>query len=165
MVLKSKTSYYEPRCEKNLSSGFPHWFDTNRAPQPQNMTRGLKFRIYEVEKLYYLCSKYKDANQICSSFLHMRKAGFLMMWFLHKQSDCLNKSLHLHTCDTTRQIVKLPIFRPLSRCHDIEAKNLTRKKSLMRFFPDQTFYNFSQKDRLLDVYGTRRCPQLKIQKD
>ena len=31
------------------------------------------------------------------------------------------------TCDTTRQIVKLPIFRPLSRRHDIEAKNPTRK--------------------------------------
>ena len=35
----------------------------------------------------------------------------------------------VHTCDTTRQIVKLPIFRPLSRGYDIEAKNPTRKKS------------------------------------
>ena len=38
-------------------------------------------------------------------------------------------SLYQHTCDTTRQIVKLPIFRPLSRLYDIEAKNPTRKKS------------------------------------
>ena len=34
-----------------------------------------------------------------------------------------------HTCDMTRQIVKLPICRPLSRRYDIEAKNPTRKKS------------------------------------
>ena len=39
-----------------------------------------------------------------------------------------------HTCNTTRQIVKLPTFRPLSRCHDIEAKNPTRKNPNAFFF-------------------------------
>ena len=38
--------------------------DTNRAVQPQKMARGLKFRIQEVEGLYYLCSKNKDADQL-----------------------------------------------------------------------------------------------------
>ena len=36
---------YEPRSEKNRSSGFPTRFDTNRAVQSQKMPRGLKFRI------------------------------------------------------------------------------------------------------------------------
>ena len=35
----------EPRCEKNRSSGFLTWSDTNRAVQSQKMARGLKFCI------------------------------------------------------------------------------------------------------------------------
>ena len=38
--------------------------DTNRAAQPQNMARGLKFRIKEVEGLYYPCSENKVADQL-----------------------------------------------------------------------------------------------------
>ena len=38
--------------------------DTNRAAQPQNMARGLKFRIKKVEGLYYLCSENKGADQL-----------------------------------------------------------------------------------------------------
>ena len=56
--------------------------------------------------------------------------------------------MFMHTCDMTRQIVKLPIFMPLSRGHDIEAKKPDKKKILMCFFPDQPFYIFSQKDCL-----------------
>ena len=33
--------------------------DTNRAVQPHKMVRGLKFRVYEVDGLYYLCSENK----------------------------------------------------------------------------------------------------------
>ena len=32
--------------------------------QPHKMVRGLKFRIYEVEGLYYLCSENKGADQL-----------------------------------------------------------------------------------------------------
>ena len=39
-------------------------FDTNQAVQPQKMARGLKFRIYEKEGLYYLCSENKGADQL-----------------------------------------------------------------------------------------------------
>ena len=46
-----------------------------------------------------------------------------------KSSAFFYMSCVMHTCDTTRQIVKLPIFRPRFRRQDIEAKNLTRKKS------------------------------------
>ena len=46
--------------------GFPTRSDTNRAVQPQKMARGLKFWIYEEEGLYYLCSKNKGADQLCS---------------------------------------------------------------------------------------------------
>ena len=37
---------------------------TNRTVQPLKMSRGLKFRIYEVEELYYLCSENKGADQL-----------------------------------------------------------------------------------------------------
>ena len=52
------------------------------------MERGSKFRIFEVEGLYYLYGKNKDADQLRSYpaersrsaplFSHMQKAGFLM---------------------------------------------------------------------------------------
>ena len=50
-------------CE-NRSSGFPTGSDTNWAVQLQKVARGLKFRIYEVEGLYYLCSENKGADQL-----------------------------------------------------------------------------------------------------
>ena len=45
---------------------FPTWSDTNQAVQPQKVARGLKFLIYEVEGLYYLCSENKGADQLRS---------------------------------------------------------------------------------------------------
>ena len=38
--------------------------DSNQTVQPQKMSRGLKFRIKEVEGLYYLCSENKGADQL-----------------------------------------------------------------------------------------------------
>ena len=52
---------YEPPCE---SSGFPTRSDKNWAVQPQEMARGWKFRIKEVERLYYPCSENKGADQL-----------------------------------------------------------------------------------------------------
>ena len=49
---------------KHRSSGFPTRSDTNYAVQPHKMARGLKFRIKEVEGLYYLCSENKGADQL-----------------------------------------------------------------------------------------------------
>ena len=43
---------------------FPTWFNTNKAVQLQKMARGLKFRIQEVEELYYLCSENKGVDQL-----------------------------------------------------------------------------------------------------
>ena len=59
---------------KNRSSGFLTWSDTNKAAQPQKISRGLKFRIYEVERLYYPCSENKGADQLfsyCAADLHL----------------------------------------------------------------------------------------------
>ena len=46
------------------------WFstrsNTNRAVQPQKITRSLKFWIKKVEELYYPCSENKGADQLCS---------------------------------------------------------------------------------------------------
>ena len=46
---------------------FPTTSHTNRAVQPHKMARGLKFRIKEVEGLYYLCSANKGADQLRGS--------------------------------------------------------------------------------------------------
>ena len=48
---------------ENRSSGFPTCSETNQAEQLQKMARGLKFQIYKVEGLYYLCSENKGADQ------------------------------------------------------------------------------------------------------
>ena len=69
-----------------MSLGFLTRSDTNRAVQPQRMARGLKFQIYVVDGLYFLCSENKGADQLCGYaqdnlaplFLHMQKVGFLM---------------------------------------------------------------------------------------
>ena len=50
---------------------FPTWSDSNQAVQPKKMARGLKFRIWKVEGLCYLCSENKGADQLCN-------VGFLM---------------------------------------------------------------------------------------
>ena len=70
---------------ENLSLGFPIRSNTNRAVQPQNTTRGLKFWLKEEEGVYYLCSKHKGADQpadtvqlIFAFVLHMQKSSFLM---------------------------------------------------------------------------------------
>ena len=44
------------------------WKLINRAAQTQKMVRGLKFFILKEEGLYYLCSKNKGADQLCSYF-------------------------------------------------------------------------------------------------
>ena len=49
-----------------LSSGFQTRSDTNHAVQPHKIVTGLKFLIWEVEGLYFLCYKNKGADQLCS---------------------------------------------------------------------------------------------------
>ena len=70
---------------RKRSSGFSTRSDTNRAGKSQKMARGSKFRILEVEGLYYPCSENKGADQLCGyrttdlrlCFWHMQKSGFL----------------------------------------------------------------------------------------
>ena len=71
---------------RNRSSVFPTRSHTNRAVQSLNMARGLKFRIQEVEGLYYPCSENKGADQLRGYreadlhllFSHIQTSGFLM---------------------------------------------------------------------------------------
>ena len=51
---------------ENRFSGFSNRSDINWPALRQKNDRGLKFRIYEEEELYYQCSKYKGADQLCS---------------------------------------------------------------------------------------------------
>ena len=76
---------------------FPTWSNTNRVVQLQKMARSLKFRIWKVEGLYYLCNENKGTDQlrgyreadlrlcfrICKTFVfhdtaHMVKTCFLV---------------------------------------------------------------------------------------
>ena len=51
---------------------------------------GLKFRIWEVERLYYLCSENKGADQLLGfrtadlglCFSQIQKSGFLASWLI-----------------------------------------------------------------------------------
>ena len=45
---------------------FPNRSDTNRPVQSQKQARSLKFWISEEEKVYYLCSENKGADQLRS---------------------------------------------------------------------------------------------------
>ena len=49
---------------ENWSSGFPTRSHTNKPVRLQRMARSSKFRIQEVEGLYYPCSENKDADQL-----------------------------------------------------------------------------------------------------
>ena len=60
---------------ENLSSLFPTRSDTNQAVRPHKMARGLKFRIYNVEELYYQSSKKKGAD-LCLCFPVYKKQVF-----------------------------------------------------------------------------------------
>ena len=64
MFLFVGLSRNEPRCEKTGLRGFRPGPHTNRAVLPQKMARGLKFRIQEVEGLYYPCNENKGADQL-----------------------------------------------------------------------------------------------------
>ena len=60
--------------QENRSWGFPTRSDTNQPVQSQKQARSLKFGILEEEKLYYLCSKNKGADQLrsnCEADLHV----------------------------------------------------------------------------------------------
>ena len=52
------------RVMRKQTFWFPTWSDTNQIVQLQKMARGLKFLIYKVEGLYYLCSENKGADQL-----------------------------------------------------------------------------------------------------
>ena len=69
--MTTKTTNVEPleishlsRVVRKPTFWFPTWSDTNLAVQLQKMARGLKFRIWKVEELYYLCSENKGADQL-----------------------------------------------------------------------------------------------------
>ena len=57
---------YMSLCVRKPTIWVPTRSDTNQAVQSQKMVRGLKFWTYEVEELYYPCSKNKGADQLRS---------------------------------------------------------------------------------------------------
>ena len=58
-------NYHLSRLVGKPTMWFPNRSDTNRLVQAQKRTRGLKFRIYVEEELYYPSSKNKGNGQLC----------------------------------------------------------------------------------------------------
>ena len=70
-------------ASREILSGFPTRFDTNRAAQPHKMAICVKFKpnlacLGRRGSLHYQCSENKWANQLRGS----QKAGFLMTWLI-----------------------------------------------------------------------------------
>ena len=63
---------------------FPTWSDTYQAVQLQKLTRDLKFGIWKVEGLYYLCSENKGADQLPDYREADLGLCFRKCWFSHE---------------------------------------------------------------------------------
>ena len=61
----------------------------SQAAQPLKMFRGLKFLIYEVEGVYYLCSENKGADQ-----LHIFHAADLCLFFTYAKNRFSHDAAH-----------------------------------------------------------------------
>ena len=57
---------FEPRHDKTCLREFPTRPDTNRPAQPQKLVRVLKFRLYDLEILYYLSSEQQRRWSDCA---------------------------------------------------------------------------------------------------
>ena len=77
----------------------PHRY-TNRAVQSKKMARGLKFRIMEIEGLYYLCNENEGADQRFShNAVHIYSlfsVVHLMVIIKRQHVGYENKFLHLN---------------------------------------------------------------------
>ena len=58
---------------------------SDQAVQPHKMARGLKFRTWEVEELYYLCSENKGADQLrgYAKLICVFVFAYAKCWFSH----------------------------------------------------------------------------------
>ena len=73
--------YEASRIMRKPTFWFPTWFGTNQAVQLLKMARGLKFRIYKVEGLYYLCSENKGAET--AKLICVFVFAYAKCWFSH----------------------------------------------------------------------------------
>ena len=100
------------------------------AVHPQKMARGLKFRIYLVEDLYYPCSENKGADQrrgyreadlrlcfrICKKPVFSQRGSF---------TRCLVQSMS----ETRNEAVPNTLICRLSRAVDVHIRILSRRGS------------------------------------
>ena len=68
---------------RKWSSEFPTRSETNQAVQPQKMAKGLKFRFYVVEGLYYQYSENKGADlrlcfRICKKPVFSQRGSYYL---------------------------------------------------------------------------------------
>ena len=92
------SSIAKPSHEKAKNLGFrPGPTDIKRPVQSENQARGLQVRIYEEERLYYLCSENKDVDQLCSyctAELHLCFRICRYVGFLERQLTLYSKNFN-----------------------------------------------------------------------
>ena len=74
---------------------FPNRSDTNRPEQAQKRARGLKFRIYVEEELYYPISENKDADQLRGYLICVFVFAYADCWFPHEAAHFRNVSVNV----------------------------------------------------------------------
>ena len=79
---------------------FPTWSGTNQAMQSQKMARGLKFQIYKVEELDYLCTENKGAD-----------TAKLICVFVFAYAKCLFSHDAAHFCKTVVGISAVTVHK------------------------------------------------------
>ena len=72
---------------------FPTWSDTNRAVQPQKTARGLKFRIWKIEGLYYVAKiKALISFAVTAKLICVFVFAYAKHWFSHDAAQLKQRS-------------------------------------------------------------------------
>ena len=74
------------KCNKKTSSGFATRYDPNWPAQLQKLARGLKFRTYKLEVLYYLSSEQQRCCSDCADACTVWSAPLLFAYGKNKFS-------------------------------------------------------------------------------
>ena len=109
------TILYEPRHEKTCLREFPTRSDSNWPAQLQKLAWVLKFRLYNLEILYYLSSENKGADQtarmrrlICAFVVRTwHKIHFLMARLIYFWTNKFKmRTIHnFHTLDSSDDVI------------------------------------------------------------
>ena len=113
---------FEPRhektCLRGLRPGPTPEPDTNQSVQPQKMARDLKFRVKEVEGLYYLCSENK------ALLIYAFVFAYAKIRFSHDAAHILVNTRKSSPVGTTTILVLIYFFSLVLDDKKLESQNV-----------------------------------------